>query len=249
MLILVSNDDGIDSPGIRHLTSSLKKITKAKIVVVAPAREKSATSHSLTLHRPLRVERVGPNMYSVDGTPTDAVTLGVHSVLKKKPDLVISGINRGANLGEDVHYSGTVAAAMEGAIMGIPSVAISVVGNGKSFRYDAAARFGVKLARKVLKEGLPVGVVLNVNVPNLPEAQIKGFEITSLGKHSYGDVIIEKIDPRGRPYYWIGGDPHQFEDIEGSDCNAYVRNKISITPIQVDLTHYPFLQKVKQWKL
>lgn len=248
MLILVSNDDGVYSPGISILARSLRRIQKARVVVVAPDREKSAASHALTLHRPLRVERVGPQIYSVDGTPTDAVTLGVHSILRKKPALIVSGINRGANLGEDVHYSGTVSAAMEGAIMGIPSVALSVVGNG-TVRYDVAASFAVRLARRVLREGLPRGVVLNVNVPNLPPTKIKGYAVTRLGRHAYGDVIVEKMDPRGRPYFWIGGNPNQYEDLPGSDCEAQLSGKISITPIQVDLTDISYLNRIKKWKL
>lgn len=218
-------------------------------MVVAPDRERSATSHSLTVHRPLRVQQVGPGFYSVDGTPTDSVMVGVHKILKKRPDLLVSGINRGANLGEDVHYSGTVSAALEGAIMGIPAIAVSVVGLEAPFIFEPAARFALKLARRVLKEGLPPGVVLNVNVPNKPAKQIRGAEVTSLGKHNYGDLIVEKIDPRGRSYFWIGGDPRHFEDRPGSDCNAFLKNKISVTPIQVDLTDYRFHQRLKEWKL
>lgn len=248
MLILVSNDDGINSPGIRILARSLKKIPKTKVIVVAPEREKSAASHALTLHRPLRVEKVAPHFYSVDGTPTDAVTLAVHEILDKKPDLLVSGINRGANLGEDVHYSGTVSAAMEGAIFGIPAIAVSVVGNGR-FRYDVAANFSRKLAIKVLSHGLPTGVVLNVNVPNLSTKEIQGRQVTKLGKHNYGGVIVEKFDPRGRPYYWVGGSSNQFEDRPGSDCEAFQQKKISITPIKVDLTDFNFLKKLRKWKL
>lgn len=248
--ILVSNDDGIGAPGIRALTRALKQLSGVRIVTVAPDREQSAASHALTLHRPLRVKKTGVGLYSVDGTPTDAVTLGVHTVLRHKPDLVVSGINRGANLGEDVHYSGTVAAAMEGAIMGIPSIAVSVVGKaGTKYVFEPAAQFVKSLAAKVLKEGLPKGVVLNVNVPSLKASQIRGYRFTSLGKHNYGDVIVEKIDPRGVPYYWIGGNPDQFEDHPGSDCEAYLEGVISVTPIHVDLTHRPSLKKMSTWKL
>ena len=248
MLILVSNDDGISAPGIRILARSLKRIRGARVVVVAPDTEKSAASHALTLHRPLRVKKLSKDFYAVDGTPTDAVMLAVHTILKQKPDLIISGINRGANLGEDVHYSGTVSAAMEGAIMGIPAIAVSVVAL-HHFRYDVAARFSIKLVRKVLRDGLPLGVVLNVNVPNLSNRKIKGYSVTSLGKHNYGDVNVEKIDPRGRPYYWIGGTPHQFEDRPGSDCDAFLKGRISITPIKADMTDQFFLKKLKKWKL
>lgn len=248
MLILVSNDDGVYAPGIRILAQTLKKIPRSKVVVVAPDRNKSAASHSLTLHRPLRFQKVSRNVWSVDGTPTDAVMLAVHKILKVKPDLIVSGINGGANLGEDVHYSGTVSAALEGAIMGIPAIAISVTGP-PPFQFSPAASFTLKLTKKVLKEGLPPGVVLNVNIPNKPAGKLKGHEFTILGKHNYGDVLVEKMDPQGRAYYWIGGNPRQFEDIPGSDGKAFHKNKISITPIQVNWTDYAFLNQIKDWKL
>lgn len=249
MLILVSNDDGIHTPGIKTLVRWLKKIPNSKIMVVAPDRERSAASHALTLHRPLRIKKLSPTHYAVDGTPTDAVTLACHNILKKKPDLVVSGINRGANLGEDVHYSGTVSAALEGAILGIPAIAVSVIGNGRPFIYEVAGRFSYRLAKKVLKKGLPKGVVLNVNVPNLIQKEIGGYQITRLGKHNYGDVIVEKIDPRGRPYYWIGGDPFQYENVKGTDCHVYLKKMISVTPIKVDMTDNSFRHQMKTWKL
>lgn len=248
MLILVSNDDGIGSNGIRTLARYLKRIKGARVVVVAPNRERSATSHSLTIHRPLRIEKMANDFYAVDGTPTDSVMLAVHAILKQKPDLIVSGINRGANLGEDVHYSGTVSAAVEGAIMGIPAMAVSVVGMDH-FHYDVAASFSLKLVRQILKEKLKSGIVLNVNVPNLPKNKIRGVRVTRLGKHNYGGVIVEKMDPRGRPYYWIGGNPDDFEDIRDSDCEAYQEGYISITPLHVDMTHEPTLPMLKKWNL
>ncbi len=248
MIILVSNDDGVDSPGIKELARAMKRIKGARVVVVAPAGEQSATSHSLTLHRPLRIEKMANGFYAVDGTPTDAVTLAIHRVLRRKPDLIISGINRGANLGEDVHYSGTVAAALEGAIMGIPAIAVSVAGKD-DFRYDVAGRFAKKLVVKVLKEQWPPGLLLNVNVPSLPADKIKGYEMTILGRHDYGDVIVDKLDPRGRPYYWIGSDPRTFADIPRSDCSAIMQKKISVTPIQLDMTDHKFLSELQKWKL
>jgi len=246
MRILVSNDDGVYSKGIKALSQALKKI--ADVTVVAPNRERSAASHSLTLHRPLRVIKIAPQTYAVDGTPTDAVTLGIFEIMKHKPDLVISGINHGANLGDDVHYSGTVSAAIEGAIAGFPTIAISLMGR-EHLTFGPAARFAVRLAKKVYKEGLPKGMVLNVNVPNIPQSKIKGFEWTKIGKRKYGDIIVEKIDPRGRPYYWIGGDETGFVDIQGSDCNALLANKISITPLRVDMTDHANLKKFENWKL
>lgn len=254
-LILISNDDGIRAEGIRILKETLRKI--GHVVVVAPDREQSASSHSLTLHRPLRVFRHAPDEFSVDGTPTDCITLALHEVLKKKPDLIVSGINLGANLGDDVHYSGTVSAAVEGTLMGIASIAVSLVVWGEGPRHFlTAAEFSLRLCKKVLNSGrdlksslLPRGAVLNVNVPNVPVKKIRGYRMTKLGKRNYGEVIFEKTDPRGKKYYWIGGDERTFENIPGSDGNAIQEKRISITPLQVDLTHYPLLDELQGWKL
>ncbi len=248
MLILVSNDDGVYAEGIQVLAETLKKI--ARVVVVAPDREKSAASHSLTLHRPLRIVQVKKNIYGVTGTPADCVNLGVNEILdRKKPNLIVSGVNHGGNLGDDVHYSGTVSAALEGAMMGVPSIAVSLVlRDGKPY-FKPAALFAAKLARKVLKEGLPKGIVLNVNAPNLPQSKLKGYAYCKLGKRNYSDVIVEKLDPRKKKYYWIGGDEIGYENIPGSDCNAILEKKISITPIKVDMTDYPFLEKIRSWKV
>jgi len=245
-LILVSNDDGVRARGIRELVKALEPL--GRVVAVAPDQERSAASHSITLHRPLRIKRVGRDRYSVDGTPTDCVMVGMHEVLDEMPDLLVSGINHGGNLGDDVHYSGTVSAAFEGCIFGIPSIAVSLVS------YDGgdmkpAATFAAKLAKKVLKKGLPRGIILNVNVPPLPAEGIKGYEITKQGKRNYGDIIAERIDPKGRKYFWIGGDEASFENIEGSDCNAIRDGKISITPLRVNLTEKGFLKELKGWKL
>lgn len=245
-LILVSNDDGVYSDGIRTLGKALQKL--GKVVIIAPDQERSAASHSLTLHRPLRVKKLKTDVYSVDGTPTDCISLGVNEILEKRPALLVSGINKGANLGDDVHYSGTVSAAIEGGIMGIPSIAISMM-PGENYHFKTAADFAVSLSKKVLKEGLPPGVILNVNVPNLPPGQIKGYQFTKQGKRDYGDIIAERIDPRGKRYYWIGGNMAGFEDIPGSDCNATTTNYISITPINVNLTEHTFLKTLKKWKL
>jgi len=247
-LILISNDDGIRAEGIQILAATLRKI--ARIVVVAPESEQSASSHSLTLHRPLRIFRMGPDAYAVNGTPTDCITLAVHTILKKKPDLIVSGINRGANLCDDVHYSGTVSAAIEGALMGIPSIAISLVVYGEAVaHFETAARFGARLSRRVLREKLPLGFVLNVNVPNLPESKVNGYEFTKLGKRNFGDVTVEKIDPRGRKYYWIAGNDKRFHRIPNSDGNVIQRKKIVITPLQVDMTHYGLLDSMTGWKV
>lgn len=245
-LILVSNDDGFYSEGIKTLAKALRSI--GQVVTVAPDQERSAASHSLTLHRPLRVKKIATDVYAVDGTPTDCITIAVKELLPRAPDLIVSGINNGANLGDDVHYSGTVSAAVEGGIMGIPSIAISLMSREEG-HFDTAAQFAVRLSKKALKEGIPSGVILNVNVPNVSLKQIKGYQFTKQGKRNYGDIIAERIDPRGKKYYWIGGDEHGFEDISQSDCNAVLTNYISITPIRVNLTDHEYLETLSQWKL
>lgn len=245
MKILVSNDDGVDAKGIKVLEKALKAMTGVEVMVVAPDRERSATSHSLTLHRPLRIVKRRRNVYAIDGTPTDAVMLGCSVILKCNPDLIISGINAGGNLGDDIHYSGTVSAAIEGGIMGIPAIAISQLGTAK-FDYGFAADFAQKLVRAVGKNTLPRGLVLNVNVPAHPKNL--DFEITKQGKRDYGDIYIEKKDPRGRPYYWIGGNSYAFQDIPGSDCNAIVAGKISITPLSVNMSDHSFIKEMENWK-
>jgi 5'-nucleotidase len=247
MLILLSNDDGVYSEGIKALAEKLQKI--ARVVVVAPDREQSASSHSITLHRPLRIVQVKKNFYGVSGTPTDCITLGVNEVLKKRPDLIISGINRGANLGDDVHYSGTVSAAMEGAIMGVPSMAVSLVTREDHPKFNVAANFAAKLVRKVMNVGLPKGVVLNVNIPNVTRGKIRGYQYCILGKRNYSESIVEKIDPRGKKYYWIGGDEVGSDNIPGSDCNAVSAGYISITPLNINVTDYPFLEQLRNWKI
>src|SRR5262245_17089399 len=195
-LILVSNDDGIHSEGITVLAAALARV--GEIVVVAPDRERSAVSHSLTLHRPLRVEQLGPGRYAVDGTPTDCVNLAVNGILGRRPTLIVSGINKGANLGDDVTYSGTVSAAMEGTLLGLPAMAVSLVGRAE-FRFENAARFATRLAAWVVERGLPADTLLNVNVPTPVDGQpVRGFALTRMGRRRYGDAIVEKTDPRGK---------------------------------------------------
>jgi 5'-nucleotidase len=247
MLILVTNDDGVHAPGIRSLAKELRTIRGARVVVVAPDAEQSATSHAITLRRPLRIQKIEESVYSVDGTPADSVMLAVHAILKQKPCLVVSGINAGTNLGDDIHYSGTVSAAIEAAIMGIPAVAISLAGYPPYTDFKAAARFAKKISQRVLKETIPPGILLNVNVPN--KSKIKGVRITTQGRHSYSNLAIEKMDPRGQPYYWLGGDPFNFTDIPDSDCNAYLENYIAVTPVHIDLTAHSYLSTLKSWKL
>ncbi len=245
-IILVSNDDGFRSEGIIALSEALRPL--GTVYVVAPDRERSAAGHSLTLTHPLRVEKVGHRIYAVDGTPTDCVNLGVNGILrKKKVDILVSGINKGGNMGDDITYSGTVSAAMEGTLLGIPSVAVSLVSRNH-FRFDEAAQFAAKVARKVLARRLPKDTLLNVNVPNVPGHEIRGVKVTRQGKRIYGEAVVEKRDPRGRKYYWIGGDTLKTEDIPGSDLEAVEQNYISITPIHLDMTNYVSMRTLKRWK-
>jgi 5'-nucleotidase len=244
-VILVSNDDGVRSEGITALAEALKDL--GTVYVVAPDRERSAASHSLSLTHPLRVEKISPRVYAVDGTPTDCVNLAVNGILRgKKISLIVSGINKGANLGDDITYSGTVSAAIEGTLLGIPSLAVSLVTRSR-FRFDTAAGVAVDVARKVLKKGLPDDTLLNVNVPNAPPEEIRGVRVTRQGKRVYGDMIVEKRDPRGRKYYWIGGDHLNSEDIPGSDLEAVEDGFISVTPIHLDLTNYSALRSLRKW--
>jgi 5'-nucleotidase len=243
LLILVTNDDGIHSPGLTALVRALAEM--ARVIVVAPDRERSAASHSLTLNSPLRAAEIRPDTFIVDGTPTDCVNLGIHGLLESRPDLVVSGINRGANLGEDITYSGTVSAAMEALLMGVPAFAISQAGPAVLQEdFISAARFAVKLAGMVTTHGLPVDTFLNVNVPEIPA---RGVKMTRQGKRRYEDLVVEKTDPRGRKYYWIGGGNSEFEKIDGSDFQAIDTGYISVTPLHVDLTNYRSFDALAEW--
>ncbi len=235
MRILIANDDGIRAAGIRALEAALSPL--GDIWVVAPDREQSAAGHSLSLYRPLRVEQFDDRHFAVDGTPTDAVNLAINGIMKVRPDLVVSGINHGGNLGDDITYSGTVSAAMEGTLLGVPSIAVSLVSRD-GLEFGPAAEFAARLAAAVGERRLPRDTLLNVNVPGLPSAQLRGCRITRQGKRRYGDAIVEHFDPRGRKYYWIGGDDLGFEPGEGTDCTAVADGFISITPLHLDLTNY-----------
>ncbi|MEK6710296.1 MAG: 5'/3'-nucleotidase SurE [Nitrospinota bacterium] len=245
--ILLSNDDGITAPGLRALYESVRAL--GEVVVVAPDRERSAAGHSLSLHRPLRIDRMEEGWYAVDGTPTDCVNLALNGLLKdRRPDLVLSGINRGGNMGDDITYSGTVAAAMEAALLGLPAAAVSLVYEGdQPLRYGLAAGFALKLAREILRRGLRAGVLLNANVPNLPESECRGVRVTRQGKRIYGDAVVEKIDPRGREYYWIGGNGLSWVPEPDTDFDAVANGAISITPIQLDLTDFGAMRELAQW--
>src|SRR5262245_18953577 len=235
-IILVSNDDGIQSAGLTALSEVLAPL--GEVIVVAPDREQSACSHALTLHRPLRIEPAGPQRYSVDGTPTDCVNLAINAILPRRPVLLMSGINRGANLGDDITYSGTVSAAMEGTLLGIPSIAVSLVGRG-TFDFGVAAAFAGRLAAWVLAHGLPADTLLNVNVPqDVASDGQSGVVITRMRRRRYGDAIVENVVPRGRKYYWIAGEEVPFVAEEGTDFHAVHQGLISVTPIHLDLTNY-----------
>jgi 5'-nucleotidase len=238
--ILITNDDGIFSEGIERLASALEAV--GEVFTVAPDQERSAAGHSLTLHSPLRAKLVGNNRWSVDGTPTDAVNWGVLHLLKdRRPQLLFSGINLGLNLGDDVTYSGTVSAAFEGTLIGVPSVAISQeIETG--FNFDAAARFAERFARRLLDSPLSPGTLVNVNVP---AGEPAGVRVARLGKRRYGETVIEKADPRGRPYYWIGSTVPVGELEEGTDISAVAEKFISLTPLHLDLTDYRSIEKLQ----
>lgn len=248
--ILVTNDDGIYAEGLAALRDALQAV--GEVTVVAPERPRSASGHAITLHKPLRATAVrlpwGGEGYATSGTPSDCVVLGIHAIMPRC-DLVVSGINLGPNLGEDLTYSGTVSAAMEGAICGKPAIAVSLA-DYASPDYGPAARFAAVLVRQVAAHGLPPGILLNVNVPHLPEEEIQGVAITRQGKRRYEGRVERRLDPRGRPYFWLGGDIIAgFDDGEHSDGEAVQQGKISVTPLQLDLTSYDCLDALRGWPL
>jgi 5'-nucleotidase len=241
-VILVTNDDGIHAAGLAALADALTSL--GEIYVVAPDREQSAVGHALTLHRPLRVDRLGERRFAVNGTPSDCVNLGVLGLLPDPPVLVVSGINHGSNLGDDVTYSGTVSAAMEGTLLGVPSVAVSQV-EGETGGFDAAGRVVQVVAARLLVEGLPAKTLLNVNVPR---GEIRGIKITRLGHRVYREKVVQEVDPRGRPYYWIGAGPPEWQEDEASDIAAVHAGLASVTPLHLDLTHFGALGRMADWE-
>lgn len=243
-LILVTNDDGVYSEGILSLFNAMTTIGKA--VMVAPDREKSAVSHSITLHRPLKVEKLKKDIYALNGTPTDCVTVAVSKVLKRKPDILVSGINKGGNLGDDLTYSGTVSAAMEGTILDIPSLAVSMVG-GPSYHFSTASKFAKRIVQQLLKYCMPKDTLLNINVPNLPSRKIKGIHMTRQGKRVYSNDIRDIRDPRDETYYWIGGGTQSWEEGKDTDFHAVTHGYVSVTPVHLDLTNYSALDYLKTY--
>ena len=260
MQILLSNDDGISSPGLVALEKKFKKW--GKVFTVAPAFNQSTSGHALSLHRPLRMEQLSKNTYAVNGTPADCVHLALTTDVfgKQRPDLIVSGINQGANLGQDVFYSGTVAAAREAALSGIPAFAVSLVCRQDpqkrkiKFQYSCAAQIVEKVAKKIFvsmgngsqsrgMKNWPRGLVINVNVPNLPYREIKGICFAKQGRQIYGGKAIRRKDSRGQPYYWIGGTHQGFAKQKETDCDVVSRKYVAVTPLSIDCTHYDFIQE------
>jgi 5'-nucleotidase len=251
MKILITNDDGIDSEGLMALKRALSPL--GEILIVAPDHNWSAAGHTKTMHKPLRVTKVtlpdGDEGYASDGTPSDCVSLSMLGFTGNElPSLVVSGINKGANMGGDITYSGTVAAAMEGVVSGIPAIAISLA-SYLEWNFEPAAQFAANLVREVMERGLPRDVLLNVNVPNVSREQIQGIQVVRLGQRIYRDKLITRKDPFGRDYYWIGGDEPSGNEEEGTDIWAIANNFISITPIHMDLTNYTLIEGLQKWGL
>jgi 5'-nucleotidase len=247
MNILLTNDDGINAEGICALEKELRKI--ADVLVVAPDREQSASSHSFTLERPLRINDRGKNCYACDGTPTDCVMLGVHGIRKHElPDLLVSGINHGGNMGEDVTYSGTVAAAIEGSILGIPSIAVSNTDRENLKSFIPAAQFIARLIKQLDKLEFPIGSFLNINFPKIKNSKFSKYRYTKPGHRVYNDIVIEKTDPRGRNYYWIAGES-VWKNVEGSDFQAVSSGYVSISPLRVNFSNQIVLKKMQSIKL
>lgn len=245
MKILISNDDGFESPGIQLLAAAAESF--GEVYVVAPHRERSTAGHSLTLHKPLRIIEHGPRRYATSGTPADCIYLGIHHILKEKPDLILSGINRGANLGTDVFYSGTVAAAREGALMNVRSYSFSMVSMKGSNQEDTVPfnfSVGAKIAKEVIEQTLsitfPPHTLLNVNIPNLKFEELKGIQIARQGFRHYKTEVTAGVDPRGKQYFWVGGPYRGFEKSETSDCHAVQEHQVSVTPLTIDCTHNEF---------
>ncbi len=238
-MILLTNDDGIHSEGLVSLYETLSQ--EFEVVIVAPDRERSAISRALTLFRPIRAVEIKKNFISVDGTPTDCVNLTLNKLFKGKIRMVVSGINKGGNLGEDITYSGTVSAAMEGLLLGVPSIAVSLVSR-ENFIFETACQITLKIVKKILKHGLPFDTLLNINVPNLPLTELQGIKITRMGKKRYSDDIVEKVDPRGRKYYWLAAEEVGYEKFGNSDIEAILEGFASITPVHLDLTNYSAME-------
>jgi 5'-nucleotidase len=246
--VLLSNDDGLFAEGLQLLRRELSQVPQLRITTVAPDREQSAQSHALTLSNPLRVQEHEGNQFSVSGTPTDCVLVALKGLLQSdRPDVVISGINHGPNMGEDVHYSGTVAAAFEGMLLGLPAIAISLASKQQPRDFSGAAFFLREVLVPWLFAGAANGALLNINVPALAPQELRGVRFCRLGSRKYDDVIIRKEDPRGRAYYWIGGDSSHFADLPESDFAWCAKGWVTVTPLHPDLTDDTALKRLSVW--
>lgn len=245
--ILVTNDDGIDAEGLWVLTKALDDL--GEVYIAAPDRQRSAVGLCITLEHPLRVKQIGERAFSIDGMPADCVTLAIHQLMDSPPDLIISGINQGQNLGYDIYHSGTVGAAIVGTMFGIQSMAISLSDkkfgdNQDKLWYNTASEVALKMAKVILSNGLPQGTLLNVNVPNLPKSELKGIEVTKHCNATYSIEVHNRVDPRGKEYYWVGGKFHGEVNSSNTDLDALKRHIVSVTPIRIDLTNYELIDKL-----
>ncbi len=251
MTILITNDDGINSEGLRSLGEAFREL--GEVFIVAPDRQRSAVGLSITLERPLRVENVSEKTFSVDGMPADCVTLAIHRLMESPPDLIVSGINDGQNIGYDIYHSGTVGAAFVGTMFGIPSMAVSIANHrftGEAqgvLHYDTAAQIALKLARVVLNHRLPDETLLNINVPNVPLSDIQGIEVTRHCGSTYSIEIHHRLDPRGKQYYWVGGEFAGKSDHPETDLSALHNRKVSVTPLRLDITDYTMMRELSSW--
>lgn len=244
MRILLSNDDGYFAPGLAVLAETLSSI--AKITVVAPERDRSGASNSLTLDRPLMLRQAASGFYYVNGTPTDCVHLAVTGMLEHLPDMVISGINHGANMGDDTVYSGTVAAATEGFLLGVPSIAVSLT-SFSGGNYPTAARVVLELVERMMSKEMKAPVLLNVNVPDVAYEELQGTSVTRLGRRHKAEPVLKSTNPRGQTVYWVGAAGAAQDAGEGTDFHAIAQRRVSITPLQIDLTHYQQLDLIQEW--
>lgn len=244
MRILLSNDDGYFAPGLAALAAALSPL--ADITVVAPERDRSGASNSLTLDRPLSLRQASSGFYYVNGTPTDCVHLAVTGMFEHLPDMVISGINHGANMGDDTIYSGTVAAATEGYLLGVPSIAVSLVSEGKG-HFETAARVVTELVVRYRRQPLQQPALLNINVPDMPYDELRGFETTRLGKRHKAEPVVKTVNPRGQTVYWVGAAGAAQDAGEGTDFETVLRGVVSVTPLQIDLTHFAQMETVRGW--
>lgn len=245
-LILLSNDDGVHAEGLNALASAVASL--GEVWIVAPDSEQSGVSSALSLHSPVRIKTLDPQRHAVTGTPADCVYMALHHILPRRPALCITGINHGANLGDDVLYSGTVAAAIEATLCDVRSIAVSFAAYGKGFDYTPAAQIAKRVAIQALERPLPKGVLLNVNVPRDASADAE-IVVCKLGKRNYLQKVHEQRDPRGGRYYWIGGHALEADDLPGTDCNVISQGHVSLTPVHVDMTHYRSLEQLKSWSI